>query len=1158
MFKNLIKPVLAVSIILFFCSSAFSYSKVNDETDSVLQYTLDNAASDYERAIILEVFKRRFPTTSEADLALVLNRGESDKLEKYKSNSCGTPLNLEFSRIISLYSDYWIDKVRIQLASKPADLTKKKTNADFEVWYTDAAASPNKTTSAYADKVLDFMAKSKKTEIDDWGYKKGGSEDTTIAGTQQAAKYQVHIHALGGAFGNTTDFLVNPAGAAATPQTFTTIGVDPAVADNSLLLDTCAHEYHHASELAYMDFAGFKLWILEASTTWIARQVRLQYSAVTGTGSWNLFKNRVEYHQNNPDRSLDLTGSTVRDNYDAGLFLWFLADSTTSGASRDLILNFWKKMGDLNDWTKIFVAFDSALSGLGSSLNSFDKIFPFFASANYSVKNKYPKVIKTAKIANGSSPHKLDYSSATSHEIDWQAPKVNHIAKKYYKFVPGPSLKKPAMLSLKINGADNKAVKAIAIAKKKDGSFIEYPFTLDATTKEGEVGIPGFSSETMEEVVVTLVNCEKTENNIEIKYKGSLKKAFTFVIDDTGSMGGEIDAAKTAANKVLDDNKAAGIERFYTLISFKDGPGTIDGQSSDEDVMKGFVNALGASGGSGCPESALLSIRQATELADGGDIMMMTDATSNSFGVDYTYATWGEVALTIFKLLETNSRLSTIVFTSGCISYDLAPDGDEFSQCPGCYPETDVIAAADSSGREGYARISSESGGLYFDATTIDSEAITEIILRTSTTDSTISTREGDGAGTFAIPVDSSVSQFQIILNADPGSSLTLAVKNPGGVTVEDSTDGVTVSTVVGSTHYIIGDAALASGNWTAIVSGTGTYRISAEASTTNLMTYTGDTSVGLGGTLNMEASLREAVSGVVFGLLRSDGTILAAVPVTTTDGLNFTATRVMNTVGSFLFGVIGDGSFMRMSPTKITVGSLAVIAPPVKFATPGSSFTHTFQFKNLGTESDTYDLTATSSEGWAVVPDEGVPVTVAAGGTLSFDITVNVPADATTGQIDRLSIQAVSQTDPFINSTDETETRVTTQPSPAITVSDSDPDSEGPVRTSTSAMTGTVSLSAGTGLGENADWWVVADTPLGWFYFDLLTRWTFVVDPAAGLPTTHQGPLFDLAPFEILSFSVAGLPSGPYTFYFAVDTNMNGVIDFGELFFDSAEILVP
>ena len=70
--------------------------------------------------------------------------------------------------------------------------------------------------------------------------------------------------------------------------------------------------------------------------------------------------------------------------------------------------------------------------------------------------------------------------------------------------------------------------------------------------------------------------------------------------------------------------------------------------------------------------------------------------------------------------------------------------------------------------------------------------------------------------------------------------------------------------------------------------------------------------------------------------------------------------------------------------------------------------------------------------------------------------------------------------------------------------------------------------------------------------------NWTYADVSYTDLSPTHQGPLFDLSPFEVLN--VPGrLHKGTYIFYFAVDTTMNGVLDFGELFFDSVIVnIIP
>ncbi len=66
---------------------------------------------------------------------------------------------------------------------------------------------------------------------------------------------------------------------------------------------------------------------------------------------------------------------------------------------------------------------------------------------------------------------------------------------------------------------------------------------------------------------------------------------------------------------------------------------------------------------------------------------------------------------------------------------------------------------------------------------------------------------------------------------------------------------------------------------------------------------------------------------------------------------------------------------------------------------------------------------------------------------------------------------------------------------------------------------------------------------------------WEFAGESHTDLLVTHQGALFNLSTTEVLNIPVSGLPSGTYTFYFAVDLNMNGIIDFGELFFDSVVV---
>ena len=82
------------------------------------------------------------------------------------------------------------------------------------------------------------------------------------------------------------------------------------------------------------------------------------------------------------------------------------------------------------------------------------------------------------------------------------------------------------------------------------------------------------------------------------------------------------------------------------------------------------------------------------------------------------------------------------------------------------------------------------------------------------------------------------------------------------------------------------------------------------------------------------------------------------------------------------------------------------------------------------------------------------------------------------------------------------------------------------------------VELDPGDHTGENADWWVNADSPLGTFWYTLNSGWQLSGTPIRA----YGGPLFNLTPFTILDIS--NLAAGGYTVNFEVDDNMDGIKD--------------
>ncbi len=95
-----------------------------------------------------------------------------------------------------------------------------------------------------------------------------------------------------------------------------------------------------------------------------------------------------------------------------------------------------------------------------------------------------------------------------------------------------------------------------------------------------------------------------------------------------------------------------------------------------------------------------------------------------------------------------------------------------------------------------------------------------------------------------------------------------------------------------------------------------------------------------------------------------------------------------------------------------------------------------------------------------------------------------------------------------------------------------------------------TVELQAEGYSGVDADWWCVANTPFGWYYYDYNSdQWL------PGFSASYQGALSDLSTYEVLNMT--DLPTGDYTFYFGVDWTMNGLFDEPVAVYDSVDVEV-
>lgn len=94
------------------------------------------------------------------------------------------------------------------------------------------------------------------------------------------------------------------------------------------------------------------------------------------------------------------------------------------------------------------------------------------------------------------------------------------------------------------------------------------------------------------------------------------------------------------------------------------------------------------------------------------------------------------------------------------------------------------------------------------------------------------------------------------------------------------------------------------------------------------------------------------------------------------------------------------------------------------------------------------------------------------------------------------------------------------------------------------------VAVIAGELAGRSVDWWIAVSSPFGFFSYNIATgQW------APGLRASGQGPVGNLAGRSVLRDFL--FPVGRYQFFFCVDTQVNGQLDFQSLRWDAVTITV-
>ena len=158
---------------------------------------------------------------------------------------------------------------------------------------------------------------------------------------------------------------------------------------------------------------------------------------------------------------------------------------------------------------------------------------------------------------------------------------------------------------------------------------------------------------------VTNVGDAAGTQNLQLEIEGTNVSTGTgavdivFVLDDSASMGSQVDAMKSSIITFTDEVEAGGIDARYAVVTFKDDNEVDLDYTSDVDTLQSTVDALSVSGGGDGPEDSFGAIDTAVGLDSREDaetvVIHVTDAESHyaGDGSGFTDVTRDDVATSL-------------------------------------------------------------------------------------------------------------------------------------------------------------------------------------------------------------------------------------------------------------------------------------------------------------------------------------------------------------------------------------------------------------------------------------------------------------------------------------------------------------------------------
>ncbi|XP_054897241.1 von Willebrand factor A domain-containing protein 7 [Poeciliopsis prolifica] len=474
-----------------------------------------------------------------------------------------------------------------------------------------------------------------------------------------------------------------------------------------------------------------------------------------------------------------------------------------------------------------------------------------------------------------------------------------------------------------------------------------------------------------------------------------------FVIDTTGSMSDDIEAARSVMYKIIDSKKGTQDEPSeYILVPFNDpefGPMI---RTTDAEKMKREISKLKANGGGDTPEMCLSGLQLA-----------LTGAPSSSNIYVFTDAIAKDIALkdTIIALMRSTKSTVSFFMTGASRRRRRSLAISSF---------------------EDYKDLALASGGQAIQVSKSQLPQATDIILDTSTSALVTVLQRATVAGTFPFVLDESLKNITIYVT---GTSLTFTLTNPADVTQTDTEPSGKLGTIhkVGNLRRIRLYADKLSGTWQINIKSSQPYTLKVTGQSTITFIYdfvekftgphagyavlSGRPRADQPATLMLSVIGRKGPTSITIeevGLVTMSGPAVVTNGTVTDMGNGETLVTVdVVPEGEFVLilkgtDTVSNSKFQRQSTTLMSVSKVNIQAAVESSVEPGETFKLPFSVMTQS-EGGTYTISARNDRNFVMSYPE--TLNLSSGKYANATLTITPTADTESGTDVTLTIEAKS-----------------------------------------------------------------------------------------------------------------------------------------------------